>query len=107
MKSSMSSRNASSPVQRQISATAAGNLTISSVLKSYVVTPVVGFVVRESLPCQMEPSATTSCTTTPDPSLSWSEMSRSARMWSLIGPNWPSVTDACAVYSPSTPNSHG
>ena len=35
VKSSISSRNRSSPVQRQISATAPGNLTISSVLKSY------------------------------------------------------------------------
>ena len=106
MKSSISSRKPSSPVQRQISATAAGNLTISSVLKSNAAAPVEP-ALRSSLPYQMEPSATTSWTTTPEPSLRSSEMSRSARMWSLIGPNCPSATDACAVYSPSTPNSHG
>src|SRR5215218_843106 len=101
VKSSISSRNPSSPVQRQISATALGNLTISSVLKSGLPS------VNVPLPCQTEPSATTSCTTTPEPSLSTSDTSRSARMWFLIDSNCPSVTFACAVYSPSVANSHG
>ncbi len=106
MKSSISSRKRSSPVQRQTSATAAGNLRISSVLKSYEIVP-SGFVRRPSRPNQIEPSDTTSWTTTPERALSWSEMSRSARRWSSIASNWPSETEACAVYSPSTPNSHG
>ena len=67
MKSSISSRKRSSPVQRQISATAAGNLTISSVLKKYLTVFVAGSSSRRSLPYQIEPSATTSWTTTPEP----------------------------------------
>ena len=49
MKSSISFRNRSSPVQRQTSATAAGNLRISSVLKSYAIVP-SAFVRRLSRP---------------------------------------------------------
>ena len=73
-----------------------GNLTVSSVLPGSVLEP-----------NQIEPSVTTSCTTLPDPSLAISDTSRSARMWSIVGSNWPSATLANAVYSPSVPNIHG
>jgi hypothetical protein len=53
------------------------------------------------------PSETTSCTTLPLAPLSARLTSRSARRWSAIGSNWPSATDANAVYSPSVANSHG
>ena len=102
----ISSRNASSPVQRHTSATALGNLTVSSVLKSYVVVP-SGFVCRESWPNQIDPSATASCTTTPLPGLRISEMSRSARRWSSIARNCPTATLANAVYSASVPKIQG
>ena len=69
--------NRLSPVQRHTRATALGNLTVSSVLKSLVVTPPV--VVRLSWPKYTEPSDTVSCTTIPEPGLRISEMSRSAR----------------------------
>ena len=103
----MASRNALSPVQRQRSATALGNLTVSSVLKSYLTSPVAGSVWRESLPNQIEPSEITSCVTTPERSLRMSEISRSARRWSSIASNWPTATLANAVYSPSVANIHG
>ena len=105
-KSYISSRNRSSPVQRHSSATVLGNFTVSSVLKLYVVVP-SGLVLRESWPYQIEPSEMTSCVTTPERLLRRSEMSRSARRWSLIASNCPTDTDANAVYSASVPKSHG
>jgi hypothetical protein len=69
--------------------------------------PVSGSVVRESWPNQIDPSETTSWVTTPERSLRRSEMSRSARKWSLIGANCPTATLANAVYSPSVANIHG
>jgi hypothetical protein len=92
----ISRRNASSPVQRQTSATVLGSLAVSSVLPG-----------SASAPKYTVPSVTTSCTTLPlSPLRTWLT-SRSARRWSLIGSNWPSATDANAVYSPSVANSHG
>ena len=96
MKSYISSRKPLSPVQRQISATALGNLVVSSVL------PGSAF-----WPNHIEPSETNSCPTLPERPLTMSDASRSARMWSSIGPNWPIATIGNAVYSPSVPNSHG
>ena len=90
-----------SPVQRQISATALGNLTVSSVLKSFVP------FVLESCPNQIEPSVTDSCTTTPERLFRMSDTSRSARRWSSAVWNCPSATAAKFVYSPSVANSHG
>ena len=49
----------------------------------------------------------TSCTTLPELPLRISEMSRSARVWSLIASNWPTVTAANAVYSASVAKIHG
>ena len=106
-KSYSSSRNALSPVQRQTSATALGNLTVSSVLKSYFHSFVSASKRRESRPNQFEPSEITSCVTTPEPSLRISDTSRSPRRWSLICSNWPTATLANAVYSPSVANIHG
>ena len=102
-KSYSSRRNRSSPVQRQIRATALGNFTVSSVLKLYA--PVVGL--RESWPNQFEPSEITSWVTMPDPLLRISDTSRRSSMWSLICSNWPMVTLANAVYSASVANIHG
>ncbi len=95
-----------SPVQRHTSATALGNFTVSSVLKSFVFVP-SGFVVTLSWPKYTEPSDTVSCTTIPELWLRMSEMSRSAIRWSSIVWNWPSATAANAVYSPSVANIHG
>ena len=103
----MESRKALSPVHLQMSATALGNLTVSSVLKSYFVSPVAGSMWRESLPNQIEPSEITSWVTTPERSLRMSEIWRNARRWSLIASNWPTATLANAVYSPSVANIHG
>jgi hypothetical protein len=101
----ISSRKRSSPVQRQMSATALGNLIVSSLLKSLVRTPLTTDC--ESWPNQIEPSETASCTTMPDRSLRTSEMSRSARRWSLATSNWPRATAAKFVYSPSVAKIHG
>ncbi len=95
-KSYISSRNASSPVQRQISATALGNLAVSSVLPASALAPKY-----------TEPSVTTSWTTLPEESLSLIDASLRPRRCSLIGSNWPRATDAKAVNSPSVANSHG
>jgi hypothetical protein len=85
-----------------MSATALGNLTVSSVLKSF--TPLG---LTESWPNQIDPSVTASWTTMPDRSFRTSETSRSARRWSLATSNWPRATAAKFVYSPSVANSHG
>ena len=77
-KSYISSRNLLSPVQRHTSATALGNLIVSSVLKSLVLVP-SGLVVWLSWPNYTEPSETVSWTTIPERLLRMSEMSRSAR----------------------------
>jgi hypothetical protein len=66
-----------------------------------------GLVCRESCPNQMEPSATDSCTTTPERSLRMSEMSRRVRRLALMVSNWPTETAAKAVYSASVPKIHG
>ena len=95
-KSYISSRKPASPVQRQISATVLGNLTVSSVLPGSLFWP-----------NQFAPSAVISCVTLPERSLTMSEMSRSARMWSSIALNWPVVTLANAVYSASVAKIHG
>ena len=92
----ISRRNASSPVHRQMSATALGNFAVSSVLPG-----------SASAPKKTLPSLTTSWTTLPLLPFSLRLTSRSARMWSSIGSNWPRATDANAVYSPSVENSHG
>jgi hypothetical protein len=86
-----------------MSATALGNLTVSSVLKSLIL--VSGFT--ESWPNQIDPSETASCTTIPERLLRTSEMSRSVRRWSLAVSNWPSATAAKFVYSPSVAKIHG
>jgi hypothetical protein len=89
-----------------MSATALGNLTVSSVLKSLVFVPSAA-VVCESWPNQIEPSETASWTTMPERLLSTSEMSRRARRWSLAVSNCPSATAAKFVYSPSVAKIHG
>ena len=94
------------PGPRQLSATAPGNLIVSSLLKSFVLVPSAA-VVCESWPNQIDPSDTASWTTIPDPSLSTSEMSRSVRRWSLATSNWPRATAAKFVYSPSVAKIHG
>src|SRR6266498_1912906 len=76
------SRNPSSPVQRQTSATALGNLALSSVLPGSALVP--------KYTC---PSGVTSCTILPERAFTRSLTSRRARRWSLIGPNWPAATD--------------
>src|SRR5689334_25247720 len=79
VKSYISSRNLLSPVHRHTRATALGNFTVSSVLKS--LTPLV----CESWPYQIDPSETDSCTTTPDRLFRLSELSRSSRScYSLV-----------------------
>ena len=105
-KSYISSRKPLSPVQRQMSATALGNLIVSSLLKSLVLVPSAA-VVCESWPNQIDPSETASCTTTPERSLRMSEMSRSVRRWSSATSNWPSAMAAKFVYSPSVAKIHG
>ena len=60
-KSYSSSRKRSSPVQRQIRATALGYLTVSSVLKLYALAGV-----PKSWPNQFEPSEITSWVTMPE-----------------------------------------
>jgi hypothetical protein len=92
----MSRRNALSPVQRQMSATALGNFAVSSVLPG-----------SSSAPKKTVPSDTTSWTTLPVVPFSFRLTSRRARMWSSMGSNWPRATEANAVYSPSVENSHG
>src|SRR4029450_11558653 len=87
-------RNFLSPVQRQTNATAEGYFDDSSVL------PGSGLA-----PKYTAPSCVTSCTILPLPLLTICDTSRSARRWSLIGPNWPAATAAKAVYSPSVPKS--
>ena len=84
-----------SPVQRQIRATALGNLAVSSVLPASALDPK-----------KTEPSVTTSCTTLPEFPLSMRLTFRSARRWSFMGSNCPAATLAKAVYSPSVPKSH-
>ncbi len=96
VKSYISSRNALSPDQRQTVATAIGNLAVSSV-----------FPAAARSPKYTEPSVTTSWATLPLSPLRTRLTSRSARMWSSIGPNWPRATAGNAVYSPSVANSHG
>ena len=105
-KSYISSRKRLSPVQRQIRATALGNLIVSSLLKSLVLVPSVA-VVWESWPNQIDPSDTASCTTTPERLLRTSEMSRSVRRWSLATSNCPRAMAAKFVYSPSVAKIHG
>jgi hypothetical protein len=92
----MSSRNRRSPVQRQTSATALGNLAVSSVLPA-----------SASAPKYTEPSVMTSCTTLPLEPLMTMLASLSARRCASIGSNWPSATEANAEYSPSVANIHG
>ena len=95
-KSYSSSRNRLSPVHRQTSATALGNLALSSVLPASALVPKYTW-----------PSGVTSWTTLPEWLLTISLTSRSARRWFSIAVNWPAATAANAVYSPSVANSHG